>query len=77
MARGKDLSDSERGFIVGAQMAGASVTNAAQLTSVSIGTVTKVTSVSVEKISVNRVRNCGRQHTFNECYVHAVVQYFM
>ena len=39
MAKGKDLSDSERGFVVGA-----SVTKTAQLACVSIGTVTEVTS---------------------------------
>ena len=61
MARGKDLKDFERVFIVGAQIEGASVTKATQLVSVSIGTVTKVTSVfrSVGETSVKRVRNCG------------------
>ena len=44
MARGKDLSDFERGFIVGAQMAGASVTKTAQLAGVAIEIVIKVTS---------------------------------
>ncbi len=44
MARGKDLSDYERGFIVGARMAGGSVTKTAQLARVSIGTVTEVAS---------------------------------
>ncbi len=43
MAREKDLSDFERGFIVGAWMAGTSVTKT-QLACVSIGTVTKMTS---------------------------------
>ncbi len=42
MANEKDLRDSERGFIVGAQMAGASV--AAQLACVSTEKVTEVTS---------------------------------
>ena len=63
MTRGKDLSDFERGFIVGVRMAGASVTvkTGWQLTGVSIGTLIKVTSAcrSMGKTSVNRVRNCG------------------
>lgn len=43
----------ERGFVFGAQMAGALVTKAARLVSGSIGTVTKVTSAykSTEKTS--------------------------
>jgi len=47
MARGKDLGDLERGFIVGARMAGASVTKTAQLAGVSVGAVTKVTSFKI------------------------------
>lgn len=52
-------SDFERGFIVGAVMAGASITATAQLANVSIGTVTKVTSAfrCVGKTSANRVGN--------------------
>lgn len=58
MAKGKDLTDFDRGFIIGARMAGASVTQTAQLASVSIGTVTIVTSAFRSKTSVNRVVNC-------------------
>lgn len=47
MARGKDLSDFERGLIVGAQMEGASITKTAQLAGVSIGAVTKVISFKI------------------------------
>ncbi len=74
MARGKDLRDFERVFIVGARMAGAPVTKTAQLASVS---GTKVTSAfrSVGKTSVNRVGNCGRQRTFDERDAHALVRY--
>ena len=39
MAKGKDLSHFERGFIVGVQVAGATVTKTAQVAGVSIGTV--------------------------------------
>uniref|UniRef100_A0A0E9XKT0 HTH psq-type domain-containing protein n=1 Tax=Anguilla anguilla TaxID=7936 RepID=A0A0E9XKT0_ANGAN len=65
MTRRKDLSDSEREFIIGEQMAGASVRKTSQLASVSVGTVTKVTSAfrSMEKTSVNRVGNCDRELT--------------
>lgn len=75
MTRGKDLSNLHRGFIVGAQMAGASVTKTAQLAV--LGTVTKVTSAfrSIEKTSVNRAANCGRQCTFDDCDARALVRY--
>ncbi len=61
MARGKDLSDFEREFIVWPRTTGASVTKTAQLALVSVGAVTKVTSAfrSEEKTSVNGVGNCG------------------
>ena len=57
MARGKDLSDFERGFIVEAQMARASVT----ISTVSIRTVNKVTSAFRSKgmSSGNKGGNCG------------------
>ena len=79
MARGKDLSDFERGFIIGARMAGASVTKTAQLASVSIGTVTKVTSAfrSMGKTSVNRVGNCGRQRSPPPSSKHQMREYLL
>ena len=63
------------GFILGARMAGASVTKTAQLAGVSIGTVTEVTSAfrSLGKTSVNRVTHCGRQNTFDDCDARALV----
>uniref|UniRef100_A0A3P8SKM5 Transposase Tc1-like domain-containing protein n=1 Tax=Amphiprion percula TaxID=161767 RepID=A0A3P8SKM5_AMPPE len=77
MVRGRDLSDFERGFIVGARMAGASVTRTAQLVGVSIGTVAKVTSAFrvTGKTSVSRVGNCGRQRTLNDRDARALVQF--
>ena len=66
MARGKDISDFDRGLIVGTQMAGASVKKTAHLAAVSVGTVTSVFR-SMEKTSVNRIGNCGRQGTFDDC----------
>lgn len=77
MTRGKDLSDSERGFIAGARMARASVTKTAQLTSVSIRTLTEVTSAfgSAGKTSVNRVGSCGRQSTIEERDARVLVQH--
>lgn len=77
MVRGKDLSDFERGFIIGARMGGASVTKIAQLACVSIGTVTKVTSAfrSVGKTSVNRAGNCGRKRRFSDRDARALVRY--
>lgn len=77
MVRGRDLSDFERGVIVGARMAGVSVTKAAQLTGVSIGTVTKVTAAykTQGKSSVSRVGNCGRQRSLGEHDARALVQF--
>lgn len=65
MARREDLSDFERGFIIGAQKTGAVVTKTAQ--PASTGKVTKVASAFRSmglKISVNRVGNRGRLCTF-------------
>ena len=45
--RGKDLSGSGRGFIVGARMTGASVTKTAQLAGVSIGRVTSYICIQI------------------------------
>ena len=63
MAGGKELGDFERGFIVGAQTEGASVTKNVQLAGASVGTVTQRTSAftSMGMMSVNRVGNCGQQ----------------
>lgn len=54
MARQKDLSDFDRGFIIGA---GAPVTETAPLAGVSVGTVTELTSVfrSMINTSVHRI----------------------
>ena len=54
MARGKDLSDFERVLIVGIQIAGASITNTAQLAGISIGTVTK--GQTEEQLFLRRLR---------------------
>ena len=47
MARGKDLNDLERGFIIAEQMSGASVRKTAQLPSVSTGPVTDESTFTI------------------------------
>uniref|UniRef100_A0A3B4WY32 Transposase Tc1-like domain-containing protein n=1 Tax=Seriola lalandi dorsalis TaxID=1841481 RepID=A0A3B4WY32_SERLL len=71
-----NLSDFEIGFIVGARVAGASVTKSAQLTSVSTS-VTEVTSAcrSVGEASINRVGQRGQQRTFDGRDAHALARY--
>lgn len=68
MARVKNLSDFDRGLIVGAQMSGASLKRTAQPPGVWIGMVTKMMSGlrSVRKTSVNRVGKCGRLRMFDD-----------
>ena len=68
MAIGKDLSDFERGLIVGAQMAGASVTKIVQLARVSMGGVTKVTS-AFRSMGKDGIGNCGA----HDCDAHTLV----
>ena len=45
MGKSKDLSPFERGMIVGARLAGATVTKTAELTGKSLGSVSKVFSL--------------------------------
>lgn len=77
MARGRDLGDIVRGFIIIAQLVGASGTKTAQLDGVLIGTVTKVTTAfrAMRQTFVNRIEYCGRKCAFSEHEICASVQY--
>ena len=57
-------------------MAGALVTKTVKLAGFSIGAVTEPTSAftSMGK-TVNKVRNCGRQHTFDDHDSRALMRY--
>jgi transposase len=62
-----DLSDFERGQIVGARLAGASVTKITTLLSVSRATVSKVTSAYANHGKITSAkRNNGRESTLTE-----------
>lgn len=68
MARGKDLSVFERGFVVGC-MDGRSFSQITLLAHVSTGTVTSDICIYCRSMrtSVNTVYSCGWQHIFNDC----------
>lgn len=57
------MCDTERGFIVGAPMAGGKTV---QVAVVSIRTVSEVTSAFNEKDISKQVQKCGQQYIFGE-----------
>lgn len=52
---------------------GGSVTKIAQLANVPVGIVTKSTFGSMRHTSVNRIGDCCRQSSFEDCAAHALV----
>jgi transposase len=65
----EDLPEFERGQIVGARLAGTSVTKATTLTGVSRATVSEVMSAcTIYGKTTSAKRNCGRKSTLTERY---------
>ncbi|XP_018608567.2 uncharacterized protein LOC108934881 [Scleropages formosus] len=75
MASRGDLTEFERGVIVGARLGGASVTQAAEMANVSRGTVSKVMSAWEREGKTSSAKgNCGRKRLLSARDTHALVQ---
>uniref|UniRef100_A0A3B4DZ70 Transposase Tc1-like domain-containing protein n=1 Tax=Pygocentrus nattereri TaxID=42514 RepID=A0A3B4DZ70_PYGNA len=71
----KQLTEFERGLIVGARMAGASVTRTAELLNVSRGTVSKVlTAFAKYGQTASAKRNCGRKAKLSDSERRALIR---
>ena len=73
MAARGDLSDFERGVIVGASLAGASVTKTGQLADVSRAMVSKVMSAWSSEGKTSEKGNSGRKRTLQDRGIHALI----